>query len=118
MSGRRQLQITQVKINAVTIVSVTGSVDALTAPMLADYLARAIENPNPNLVLDFAELDYTSCAGLRVLLNAVKAARARGGDVRLAAMQTNVAKIFEMSGFNTILKAYPDSARAVASFAA
>ncbi|MBI5653798.1 MAG: STAS domain-containing protein [Chloroflexi bacterium] len=118
MSSRRQLQITKVKINAVTIISVTGSVDALTAPMLAEYLAREIQNPNPNLVIDFAELDYTSSAGLRVLLSAVKAARARGGDVRLAAMQTNVAKIFEMSGFNAILKVYPDRARAVASFAA
>jgi hypothetical protein len=35
-------------------------------------------------------VDYTSSAGLRVLLAVVKEARSRGGDVRLAAVRDNV----------------------------
>jgi len=101
----------------VQVVSIKGSLDALTAPELADTLSTQLKNGNAKLVADLAELDYTSSAGLRVLLNSVKDARQKGGDLRLAAVQANVDKVLELSGFKTIIKTYPDVDSAVASFA-
>jgi anti-anti-sigma factor len=66
--------------------------------------------------MDLARLDFTSSAGLRVILSAAKEARQRGGDLRVAAVQPNVNKVFELSGFTSILKFYPDTAAAVSSF--
>ena len=61
-------------------------------------------------------LEYTSSAGLRVLLSTLKEARQRGGDLRLAAVQERVRRVLDLSGFTSILKCYPDVDAAVASY--
>lgn len=99
-----------------TVVAITGSLDALTAPQLTDYLTQRLGEGNHHLVVDLSGLEYTSSAGLRVMLNAVKDARSRGGDLRVAAVRPTVSKVFEMSGFTSILKFYPDVDAAVKSF--
>ena len=100
----------------VTVVSIAGSVDALTAPALAEALQKQSSMGHARIVADLSGLEYTSSAGLRVLLAAVKEARQHGGDVRLAAVQHNVLKVLELSGFTTIMKLYPDVDSGVASF--
>lgn len=103
---------------SVAVVSVSGSLDALSAPGLTDFLTQQIQAQNTSLVADLTALEYTSSAGLRVLLAAVKEARLRGGDLRLAGVTPQVNKVLAMSGFTNILKFYPDVAAAVASYAA
>lgn len=107
---------TQAK-DSVQVISVNGSLDALTAPELADALATQLREGNVKLVADLTGLDYTSSAGLRVLLNSVKEARAKGGDLRLSGVQPNVKKVLDLSGFMSIMKSFADSDAAVASFA-
>ena len=101
---------------AVTVASIIGSLDAMTSPQLTGFFTRQLADGRFNLVADLTALDYTSSAGLRVLLNTTKEARQRGGDVRLAATQANVKKVFELSGFTSIMKFYPDVESAVASY--
>jgi anti-sigma B factor antagonist len=100
----------------VTVVSIAGSLDAMTSPKLTEFLDRQLADGRANLVADLAALEYTSSAGLRVLLNTTKVARSRGGDMRLAAVQPNVKKVFELSGFTSILKFYVDVSSAIASY--
>ncbi len=101
----------------IQIISVKGSLDALTAPELADALATQLREGHTQLVADLAELEYTSSAGLRVLLNSVKEARNHDGDLRLAAVQPNVEKVLKLSGFMSIMKSFESVDAAVASFA-
>lgn len=101
---------------AVTVVSIVGSLDAMTSPQLTEFFTKQLADGRHNLVGDLTALDYTSSAGLRVLLNTTKEARQRGGDMRLAGAQPNVKKVFELSGFTSILKFFPDVPAAVASF--
>jgi anti-sigma B factor antagonist len=101
---------------AVTVASIIGSLDATTSPQLTDFFTRQLADGRFNLVADLTALEYTSSAGLRVLLNTTKQARQRGGDMRLAAPQANVKKVFELSGFTSIMKFYPDVQAAVASY--
>ncbi len=99
------------------VLVVSGSLDALTAPELGDAISTQLRDGNHNLVADLAQLEYTSSAGLRVMLNGVKEARQKGGDLRLAAIQPNVKKVLDLSGFMSIMKTFPDVDDAVASFA-
>ena len=101
----------------VRVVAVKGNLDALTAPELADALAAQLREGNAKLVADLTGLEYTSSAGLRVLLNGAKEARSKGGDLRFAAVQPNVKKVLDLSGFMSIMKSFPDVASAVASYA-
>jgi anti-sigma B factor antagonist len=68
------------------------------------------------LVADFKAVDYTSSAGLRSLLGALKDSRRQGGDLRLAAVQSSVLRVLSISGFTSIIKVFDDVDSAVASY--
>ena len=101
---------------SISIVAISGSIDALTADRLVAALGETLRAGQTRVVADFAGVEYTSSAGLRVLLTTLKDARQRGGDLRLAEIRPNVRQVLELSGFTSILKCYPDVQGAVASF--
>jgi anti-sigma B factor antagonist len=102
----------------VTVVAIAGSIDALTADTLVTALLDELEAGRIRLVADFTAVEYTSSAGLRVLLTTLKDARQRGGDLRLASIRPNVRQVLELSGFTSILKCFPETQAAIASFPA
>jgi anti-anti-sigma factor len=104
------------QVGDVAIVTLSGSIDALTAPKIAEHISGLIAAGKIKLIVDFSGVDYTSSAGLRVLLGAVKETRSQGGDLRLAAVQPDVLKVLKLSGFTNILKLFEDVDSAVASF--
>ena len=102
---------------AVTVFGIRGSIDGLTAEDLARSFSDQVGQGCVCLVADCSALDYTSSAGLRSLLTAVKLARQHGGDLRLAAIQAPVLRVLDLSGFTGILRCYPDVQSAIASYA-
>lgn len=102
--------------NKSTIVSVTGSVDALTAADLSKALTAQIAEGHANLVVDLTGVEFMSSAGLRTLLGGVKEARSSGGDLRIISTNPGVDKVLKMSGFHNIAKVFPSQAEAVSSF--
>ena len=102
--------------NGSTIITVTGSVDALTAPELAKALSDHVQTGQVRLVVNLIGVEFMSSAGLRTLLGAVKDARSHGGDLRIASSNPGVDKVLKMSGFHNIAKVFPSQAEAVASF--
>lgn len=112
------MQITIEQQGHVTVVALAGSIDALTADTVTAALREQVAAGHTRLVAAFGSVDYTSSAGLRVLLGTMKEARQRGGDLRLAEVQDRVRSVLELSGFTSILKCYPDVAQAVASYPA
>ena len=103
--------------DGVAVARVEGNVDTVTAERLAEALGAAITDGHACLVGDLGGVGYTSSAGLRALLGAMKEARRAGGDLRLAAVQPKVMKVLQMSGFTSILRHYPDVDAALASYA-
>jgi anti-anti-sigma factor len=87
----------------VIVVHVSGSVDGHTAEDLQRVFTRAVEEGHHHLVGDFGGVDYTSSAGLRVLLAVLKQTRSRGGNLGIAAPRPEVRKVLELSGFTGIL---------------
>ena len=99
-----------------TIVSVSGNVDALTAPDLAKAVVDQIAEGHVNLVVNLIGVEFMSSAGLRTLLGAVKEARSQGGDLRIASTNPGIDKVLKMSGFHNIAKVFSSEDEAVASF--
>ena len=99
-----------------TVIDVNGSVDALTAPELSKTLLDQIADGHANLVVNLIGVEFMSSAGLRSLLGAVKEARSKGGDLRIASATPGVDKVLRMSGFHNIAKVFPSQAEAVSSF--
>lgn len=112
------MEITVLESGPLTVVAIRGSVDGMTAGALTDALAALVKDGKVRMVADFTGVDYISSAGLRALLGAMKDARHAGGDFRLAAVRDDVRRVLELSGFLSILKAFPDVEGALLSFTA
>lgn len=82
-------------------VGVKGRLDTTTAPDLEAELKEAFEGIN-ELVLDFADLEYVSSAGLRVILGAQKTMN-KQGEMKLINVNDEVMNVFEITGFVDIL---------------
>jgi anti-sigma B factor antagonist len=111
------MEIKDKQVNGVTILILKGSIDAMTAPKITEYIQGLVSNENVKLVADFSSVDYTSSAGLRVLLGAIKDTRAQSGDMRLTGVQPDVMRVLSLSGFTNILKMFDDVGAAAASYA-
>ncbi len=112
------MQVKSEQRGEVLVLSVEGSLDALTAPDLGKEFSTQIESGHINLVANLADVDYSSSAGLRVLLTTVKETRQNGGDLRLAAVQANVNKVLTLAGISSAIEQFPDVEAAVSSFEA
>jgi anti-anti-sigma factor len=110
------MDITVEQRGEVSVMAVSGSIDALTAPQLTNAFDEQVQAGRVNLVADLSGVDYTSSAGLRALLGTMKDARSGGGDLRLAGILDDVHRVLEMSGFTSIMKTFDDVDQAVASF--
>ena len=82
-------------------VTITGRLDTTTAPQLEAEFKQNIGGVE-KLVLDFAELEYLSSAGLRVLLAAQKVMN-KQGEMIIKNVNDTINEIFEVTGFIDIL---------------
>ncbi|MCU0488025.1 MAG: STAS domain-containing protein [Anaerolineales bacterium] len=103
-------------MDGISIVSATGSLDALTSEALVVKLSELIEHGRINQVLDLSQVEFMSSAGLRAILVTLKQCRSQGGDLRLSGAKPGVTKVLNLSGFTSITKTYPALPEALASF--
>lgn len=112
------MEVSVIQLEPVTVLAVQGSVDSLTADQLTRRLSEHVEAGRVRLVTDFSQVSYTSSAGLRALLMALKGSRSKGGDLRMAGVQPNVLGVLSMSGFTSIIKVFDTVDAAVQSYSA
>jgi anti-anti-sigma factor len=110
------MEITAQQLGQTTVVSIIGSVDALTAGQVTSYLSDQVRNGQKQLVADLSQVDFMSSAGLRAILVVLKESRQQGGDLRLAAAQPRVENILKIAGLTNVLQAFPTLDQAIASF--
>lgn len=95
------MEIKKVKNGTELNLAVEGRLDTTTAPQLEAELKQSISGVE-TLVLDFANLEYLSSAGLRVLLAAHKVMN-KQGEMIIRNVNETINEIFEVTGFIDIL---------------
>ena len=95
------MQLTSQKNGNTLTVFVSGRLDTVTAPDLEKYLNDNIQGIT-ELVLDVKDMEYTSSAGLRVILKAQKLMNTQG-SMKIRNVSSSVMEIFDMTGFSDIL---------------
>ncbi len=81
--------------------TVSGRLDTVTAPTLENEIKQSIDGVTV-LCFDFAELDYISSAGLRVLLSTQKIMNKQGKMV-IKNVNESIMEIFDVTGFVDLL---------------
>ncbi|MCD6359889.1 MAG: STAS domain-containing protein [Armatimonadetes bacterium] len=85
------------------ICSLSGELDAYTAPDLREALDKLLDEGYSTVVVDMNELQYLDSTGLGILVGTAKKCRQAGGDLAVVCTRPNLLKIFNISGTQEIL---------------
>lgn len=104
-------------VGNVEVVALSGRLDASAAPQVRQLLRGLVDQGRSRLVVDFADVGFVDSSGLSVLVTALKAARAAGGDVVVLNPTDNVRSLLELTRLHRVFLVFNDEASAVSSFA-
>jgi len=99
MSENKNLNIGIREEDGISIILISGFLDANTAPNLEQAVEDIINESKYKIIVDFSELDYISSAGLGVFMSQIETIRENNGDLKLCRMQNKVYSVFELLGF-------------------
>lgn len=101
-----ELGVTVAFVSEHVVVGVHGEVDMVTAPTLGGLLSALVDRGHTNLVLDFADLDFLDCAGLRVI--ACTSARLQpSGSLSIRSLPAITRRILEITGVDELVHIEP-----------
>jgi anti-anti-sigma factor len=110
------MQISESGNQSVAVLGVSGRIDASTSEHFKQKLLATIGDRPIRLVLDFAQVEFVSSIGLRVLVVTAKRVAAVRGKMVFCGLTGPVREVFELAGFTSVVPFFPDQAAAVASF--
>lgn len=92
---------TEIKeIDGKTVITVDGRLDTVTAPEFDKTMeGHGIAN---DIVIDCADMEYISSAGLRSFITLLKRAKASGLTLEIINLRPSIRPIFDMTGFSSI----------------
>lgn len=98
------------------VVGVAGRLDTDTAAEFERHCSEAIVAGHHRLVLDLAQLEYISSAGLRAILATAKRVKPHGGGLTVCSLAGGVADVFAISGFARLMPIVTDVPSALRAF--
>lgn len=96
------------------IVTLVGDLDITSAPAARERLLSLVRPGACRLVIDMSAVRHTDASGLAVLVSTKRRAVLLGGELRLAALRPEVARVLTVTGLSRHLAAYPTVQAAVA----
>ena len=89
-------------VGGAAMVKPDGRIDMSNAEAFQKALESAVQGAKSGVVVDMADVDYISSAGLRALMIAFRASKAAGKGFGVAALRPMVLEIFTISRFNLV----------------
>lgn len=90
------------------VVTLTGEINGQTYPVLENKLDQLLEERPSVIVLDMAEVNYLSSAGIRVILKTKKALAAHAGKLVFMNLQPQIKKVFEIINALPSMRVFKD----------
>lgn len=106
------LSITPRQVPGATILDIKGRIDTKTCDAFEKEVALLIEAGSTRLLLNCADLEYISSAGLRVFL---LVSRKPGVKLALFSVRPAIAEIISLTGLQALFPIYPTEAEALAA---
>lgn len=101
------------KLESVMVVGLRGRMDSNTSRMVEERLITLIDGGESRMVVDCAQLDYISSAGLRVFLMAAKRVTQNKGKLVLSTLNSDIQQVFDLTGFSSIFHICPSKEEAI-----
>jgi anti-sigma B factor antagonist len=110
-----KMEIIQSLIDDISVISVSGKIDAVTSRDLEAALIGLLDKNKNFLVVDMEKVEFLSSSGLRVLMASLNKLKHKNGDLLLAALQPFVKDVFFMTGASRFFSIYPSQGEAIKS---
>jgi anti-anti-sigma factor len=110
------MQLSSRRFADVVVAEPAGRIDYTNADGFKSALSPLLAQNRGAFVLDLSRVNYISSVGLRVLMLAAKEMNADQRKIAIAAPQSVVREILEISRFNMILAVFPSVREALEQF--
>lgn len=112
-----------VKINTLSdgdiqILDLDGFMDMREVPKFEQAVDALIKAGRCRIVLDLADLEYISSAGLGTIIGSIREVRRQGGDIKVGGCSAPVLDILKTFGFTQVFETFASRREAVAKFGA
>jgi anti-anti-sigma factor len=97
------MELEEERVGDAFVVTARGRLDGASSSVFADRIGGLITDPQPKLLIDFAEVDFVTSAGLRAVLLVLKKVKAANGSFALCSVQDSVRDVLDISGFTAML---------------
>ena len=105
--------LTHRTIEGIDIVALAGRLVMADVPEVRQKLLTTVEQGGGKLILDLAQVGFMDSSGLSVLVSALKATRAKGGDIALLHLSPNVRSLIELTRLQQIFPIFDDEEAAL-----
>jgi anti-sigma B factor antagonist len=117
MGGEMTLKVTSEHRNDVVVIAIEGRADAAATDALTDAFHR-VKTGNGLMVLVIGpKMAFIDSGGVRILLSFAKWINRAGGTLRLAELQPDVRRLFEVLSLDQVIPIHATASDALASFA-
>ena len=100
----------------VQVLSISGSFDSFTAPAVKEWLENQITSTPVFIVVNLATVDFLDSTALSILLQAMRKAKSRNGDLHLCNLRQPVRMIFELTRLDKVFEIYLNEEEAARAF--
>ncbi len=104
------------KSGEITVLYLHGVVDTVSSIKLNNIMDDLIDNGKIKLVVDMSRVEYVSSSGWGVFASRIDEVRTRGGDIKIFGMTREVDTIFELLGFDVVIKSFSILPEAIDDF--
>ncbi len=95
------------------VLKFAGRLDTAAAEECRIQVDELVASGEDRVIGDFSDLKFISSAGLNLLIRLYRELKKSGGEFRIAGLQPQIRKVFEMTGYTKVFDLYEtvDAAR-------
>lgn len=97
----------------ITLLTLSGRLDTPTEALIAAQVLKVAEDCDSGLLVDLAQVDFISSAGLRLFVQVCKHLSAKGKKLAMVQAQPAIYKLFKLAGMEEIFHLFQNDQAAI-----
>jgi anti-anti-sigma factor len=109
------MEIGKERVGDTYVVTANGRLDGIYSTAFAKEVGELIAGANSKILIDFAEIDFVTSAGIRAVLLLMKKANDSGAVFALCGVNEQVREVLDTSGVAPIMTIYSGRSEGLAA---
>ena len=110
------MEIIQRQIDNIVLISVKGNMSATNIKSFKSFIEQFQKQELTRVVLNLKEVEMIDSSGIGAIVFLLKRLRPAGGDIKIASLNPQIERIFEITKLNRAMEVFSSPDEAVRSF--